>query len=364
MAYRKKPGADVYGMLCRLSRRYPLATRFQASDNILSPTYFKDLIPQLKEKPLEVELFYSVKSNLTRRQLRALAEAGIWYIQPGIESLSSDVLRLMNKGVSALQNVFLLKASREYGIVVYWNNLIRLPDESTLSYVQMAEWIPQIVHLRPPYGGAPKIECHRFSPYHDQAPRWTSAIRPQPWYSDLFPSEVFDLDRLAYYFEADWKDTLEGSAYQQMVDTTLEWVRIWREAPELPQLRIQPRHDGGIDIEDTRRSDRGSWQLDPFEAAVYAAIDAPTPLHRIVRVVAERSDTEGSEPAVQGVLVEFERAGLALREGDRYLAIALAADTVDPSLAVRRGRQKSGISQQRKNNHPPTEVQRAVSSPA
>ena len=54
-------------------------------------------------------MFYEVKSNLRKEDVRQLREAGVVAIQPGIESLSDEVLRIMRKGVSALQNIQLLK---------------------------------------------------------------------------------------------------------------------------------------------------------------------------------------------------------------------------------------------------------------
>ena len=57
----------------------------------------------LKRRRLQLGVFYETKANLTKDQLRALREAGIGTIQPGIESLSTDVLRTMRKGTTAVQ---------------------------------------------------------------------------------------------------------------------------------------------------------------------------------------------------------------------------------------------------------------------
>lgn len=349
MVYRSKPGTQVYDTLHWLSARYPQAKRYQASDNILSMSYFKDLIPKLREDPLpnDVELFYSVKSNMTRQQIKALADAGIKYLQPGIESLSTHILQLMNKGVTGLQNLFLLKCCREYGIVPYWNNLIRVPGEKGADYALMEEWIPKIHHLRPPYGGARKIECHRFSPYYHQTGRWIDNIRPQAWYAGIFPPDLIDLERVAYYFDADWKDVLGGSSYDGVIRATLEWIRVWKEESELPQLKIRPRNNACIDIVDTRRGEAGLWQLDALETAVYFAIDAPASVEKVRNMARARVDFKGAEQSVQRILDDFEQAGIALQENSKYLAIALAEETVDPPLELRRRRLKHSINNQR-----------------
>lgn len=357
MVYRGKSGEDVEAMLRRMTERYPQFQRFQASDNIMSVTYFNSLIPSLADRPLpgNAELFYSVKSNMTRAQIKSLADAGIMYLQPGIESFSTHILELMDKGVSALQNLFFLKCCREYGILPYWNNLIRLPGETQADYDQMAAWIPKLLHLRPPYGGAPKVECHRFSPYFDQQARWTEGRRPQAWYRGLFPEDTVNLDRVAYYFDADWKDVLEGTAYDEVLELTAQWTRIWKEEPELPILQFEtPGSAGasteiaaeGVEVIDTRLGSPGRWQLDRVEAAVLRAIDYPATIRTAAKFAGQELGVAPSTAAVSKILDSFVDAGLALTENDKYLGIVLQPETIDPSLTERRGFLKQTINNQ------------------
>jgi len=49
-----------------------------------------------------LQLFYEVKVNLRYDQLAMLRAGGVRAIQPGIESLSNQVLRLMKKGCTSL----------------------------------------------------------------------------------------------------------------------------------------------------------------------------------------------------------------------------------------------------------------------
>jgi hypothetical protein len=46
--------------------------RFQAADNIMPTSYFQDVLPALAERPPrpDVELFWTVKTNLRRAQIR------------------------------------------------------------------------------------------------------------------------------------------------------------------------------------------------------------------------------------------------------------------------------------------------------
>lgn len=327
MEFRVKDPARVEAMLRRLSARYPV--RFlQATDNIMAMSYWKTLVPALAAEPLEnsdgnkVELFFEVKVNLTRGQVAELARAGITYIQPGIESLSSSILAHMGKGASALQNVALLKTATEHGIVVYWNLLIRVPGERAEDYVQMERWMPLLYHLRPPSGGAPKVECHRFSPYSICKEQWTTEVRAARWYQGLFPQDRVDLERVAYYFDATWKETLGDPAYHGLLTRMQQWVQLWRDSPQVPRLTMRDV-ESGLELCDTRAGEAVLWQLNPRDAALYRGITDIASPRRVWEQLPPEARGELSEAAVRAQLLEMVAQGLALEEEDRFLGLAL-----------------------------------------
>ena len=96
MSFRPKSPERVLGELAQQARKYR-SFRFEAVDNIMDMTYLTKLFPVLRDTETGYELFYEVKSSLRREQLRLMAQAGVRSIQPGIESLSSNVLRLIQQ---------------------------------------------------------------------------------------------------------------------------------------------------------------------------------------------------------------------------------------------------------------------------
>jgi hypothetical protein len=66
--------------------------------------------------------------------------AGVTWVQPGIESLHSGVLKLMDKGVQ------LLKWSRELGRRLSWSILWGFPGKKDDWYTDMAGWLPALEH--------------------------------------------------------------------------------------------------------------------------------------------------------------------------------------------------------------------------
>lgn len=340
MAFRARDPDAVVAMLERLVDRYP-ARNLQATDNIMAVSYFRSFLPRLASRPLrsasgeKVDLFFEVKANLKREQIAALAAANVCYVQPGIENLSTHILDSIDKGVTALQNVYFLKCATEYGLLPVWNLLIRVPGERVEDYAQMERWIPLLAHLRPPTGGTPRVECHRYSPYFFRPGDYVEARRPARWYRGLYPDEI-DLERVAYYFEARWRDTLGGDAYDRVIELTDAWKARWRD-DEPPGLTARETSDG-LEIADSRGDLERTWELEGQRATIYRCLGDITSVRRLTRTL------EISERALRAELEGLIDCGLALAEGDRVLGLALPPTSATP-LAVRKLQMRDRVNQ-------------------
>lgn len=200
MEFRAWDAEVVLDELERLFSRYGIG-RFYAMDLIMPREYHRTLLPEIARRGHNWMFFWEIKSNVRREELEILAAAGVRWVQPGIESLDTDLLRLMKKGVSPLQNILLLKWSQELGIYCGWNLLFGMPGETPASYERMTRMIPKLHHLKPPSGGG-RFQLHRFSPYFDHPEefgiRWTGA---HPMFRYAFPVSKADLDELVYLHE-------------------------------------------------------------------------------------------------------------------------------------------------------------------
>ncbi len=176
MTFRSKSAERVLGELEGFRTRYP-TRHVVAVDNILDMRYFRDVLPQLRDRQLGFTLFYETKANLTKEQVRLLRDAGVLAIQPGVESLSTHVLQLMRKGVTALQNIQLLKWCKQYGVTVAWNLLYGFPGETAADYAAIGRSMESLWHLPPPHSvGAVRMD--RFSPYFNEAASFGLIERP------------------------------------------------------------------------------------------------------------------------------------------------------------------------------------------
>lgn len=318
MGFRSKSPQRVLDELTELARRYR-SFRFEAVDNIVDSHYLTTLFPAIVASEADFELFYEVKSNLGREQLRLLAQAGVRHVQPGIESLDSGVLALMNKGVRALQNVNLLRWAQYYGIRVSWNILWGFPGETAAQYANQATIVPHLAHLPPPEHAGP-IWMERFSPLFEQAD--VRFRKPEDSYRYVYPAAV-DLDRIAYFFDRLAPDALPAGTYDALAKAVAAWSEAWA-GPEPPVLTYWSA-PGFLQIYDGRHPGaEGTYTLSGTGAEVYlATTHRPTTASAVCR----RLGLAESAAAVEDMFDAFAGRGLMLRDGAYALALALPATT-------------------------------------
>ena len=240
MAFRCKSASRVVEELTELARRYRRLD-FEIVDNIIALEYFRDVLPRLKEAGYDLRLFYETKANLKREQVRLLRESGVNRIQPGLESLSTPILKGMAKGVTAFQNVRLLKWCAEYGVSVAWNVIYGFPGESPDEYARMAELVPSLVHLQPPKLGRPVV-LHRFSPYHERPAHYgLEIVGPRRWHPYVYAADAATLTDLAYSFEYRHVDGRKPETYVAHFGRAIEtWRARWPAAYRTLRYRRGP----------------------------------------------------------------------------------------------------------------------------
>ncbi len=233
--YRQKTPERVISELSELLRYHPNKNIFMV-DNIMPHTYFKTLLPNLTDYFPGVNIFYEQKANLSLKDVITLKKAGIRVIQPGIESLSAQCLRLTNKGVSSSQNIALLRYARSVGLALNWNFLYAIPNDTIDEYKDILEIIPLLHHLHPPASLLP-ISIIRFSPYFESPSEYgISNIRPIGPYNAILP-EKEDITSIAYYFIGDYEsESRNNFDIMNQLRTEIErWYNSWN-AKDIPPI--------------------------------------------------------------------------------------------------------------------------------
>ncbi|NJP88761.1 RiPP maturation radical SAM protein 1 [Nonomuraea sp. FMUSA5-5] len=335
MAFRSKSPERVLAEVRELERRHGISD-FEVVDNILDMAYFRTVLPRLAADDRPRRLFYEVKANLTRKQVELLVRAGVTWVQPGIESLHSEVLALMDKGVRGWQNVQLLKWARELGLRLSWSLLWGFPGEHDHYYRTMAGWLPLLEHLQAP-NGLSRLRYDRYSVYHQRAGQLGLTLTPISAMAHVYPLDRADLDDLTYFFTAEPEsDTLDLAAFSRAdvrerpgTVAVYEAVREWRAAfrRHLPPILSLVDRDGVLDIMDSRGCAR-RWRttLSGLARAVYLAADAAPRADRIADAVNRDLDVRASEDEVRAVVDELVADRLVLPIDGRLVALAVKGD--------------------------------------
>jgi ribosomal peptide maturation radical SAM protein 1 len=329
MAYRSKSADRAFDEIHRLVSRYGVK-RLECVDNILDNRYISTLFPRLAASGLGIELFYEVKANLRLDQLQTMRAAGVASIQPGIESLSSAVLQLMQKGVSAAQNIQLLRWCAETDISVAWNLLGGFPGEPVEEYGRQAAMIPSLVHLQAP-ASCGKFRLDRFSPHFTRPETLgIERIRPMPAYFYVFPLTRRELMRLAYYFDFDHADGRQPDTYIGSVGAEVQkwWACRTSPAAPPPTLDAFESPGGAVRIQDTRPCRvAAEHELKGIAGALYAACDTAHSLEALVR------KTRNSAAEIEPVLRDLADRKLMLEVDGQHLSLAVMRRRAHQTIA-------------------------------
>ena len=323
MAFRAKSAERALDEFITVTAKYP-GYPIYVVDNILNLAYFKDLLPQLAERQLGLDLFFEVKANLKKDQLRQLRAAGVTIIQPGIESLSDEALQLMRKGVKALQNIQLLKWCKEIGITPEWNILWGFPGESPEEYFRLAKMLPLLSHLQPP-NYALSMRLDRFSPnFNQHAELGFKDLKPFPAYNYVYPLPPESVANLAYYFTFEYAEARDVESY---VRPLAEEVARWKQAYETSDLFMLERSDRLLLWDSRPTAKRRLMALTDKEKFLYQACDQISSLRQIADAWSKHSGWPTDAEDVRRTLDGFVEAGLMLQQGDSYLSLAVSRNS-------------------------------------
>ncbi|WP_017622482.1 RiPP maturation radical SAM C-methyltransferase [Nocardiopsis chromatogenes] len=315
MEFRSKSPDQVWEEVAGLVERHRILDIIMV-DNIIDMEYFKRLLPRFAESGWDLRVHYEVKSNLKKSQVELLADAGVLHIQPGIESLGSRALQIMDKGVSGGRNVRLLRDSQTHGLTVSWNYLYGFPGESDADYLDVLGQVSALVHLQPP-GGASRIALERFSPYFERPELGMDRRSPSVVYGHVYDLPESELEDLVYLF-----DTPERGIAGPVEEWLHEAVRYWQAAHPVSRLEIAAEAPEELVLRDRRCGwPARDHRLDGWQALAYRLLDQGRTLKAL-----------GAELHARGRPIPGDRLGdwaadlyargLVFKDGDTYVALA------------------------------------------
>lgn len=240
--YRFKSADKVLADIKTILNAHPQITHIQMVDTLMPRHYFKELVPALAENFPNIDIFYEQRADLYLGEVLDLKLSGVNYTQVGIEALSTGLLKLINKGVTTEQNIRFLRYARSVGLLIGWNLLTEIPNDTEDQWNQALNLIPFIYHLNPPLL-IRSVEIARFSPYFEKPTQYgIRNMEADKVYSEIYP-ETAAIDRLAWMFNAKFEsDSRDNVMLNKRINTTvLAWMNKWKQADHIPCLKVVNR---------------------------------------------------------------------------------------------------------------------------
>ena len=322
--FRAKSPERAEKEILGLAERYPTPLLFP-TDDILDDRYYDTLLPALKARRRpDVFMFFEIKSNLKEAHIQALAEAGIIWVQPGIESLSDGALKNMNKGISAIHQVAFLKFCLENGVRTMWHILAGFPEDRSAWYREILDLVPLISHLQPP-DAIIRLHMDRFSRYHREPKAHGVRLKPHPIYFHAFPFTPEEMADFAFFFIDDAEREIDpdlSDIIAALEVAVTEWnCRFDVDGPAPARAHLSLVDDKeAIVLTDTRPvATAASHTLTGLDAAIYRAARTPISLRKLSRLPAF---DEAAPSEIEARVDAMCTAKILLRISGRILALA------------------------------------------
>jgi ribosomal peptide maturation radical SAM protein 1 len=325
MRFREKDVDRVVSEMTLLSSKYHVL-KLLATDWIISRKSRGAIFKKLKDLDAGIEVFYETRSDMSKEEIALMRDAGVLRIQPGIESLSTELLQLMKKATSRIRQVQFLRWCREYGIHPSWFILSGFPSDKAEWYLEMANFLPRIFHLQPPFNVS-SVEMHRFSPLFEKRDEFgVTEWQIRGDYSYNFPTGFLDPKKIGYFFEF---RSSKITPPEQYANRLCEMVGRWKEAHATQRSSICFYTIGlGFLYLTDRRSGEGEgryYYLEGLAKDIVLLTDKIQSVSSLKKLLAPLypSEVEGNE--IEAAVEELVEENILMREGELVLTLPIGS---------------------------------------
>jgi len=322
MPFREKEVDRVVSEMIALASRYRVVN-LTAADWIISRRSRGQIFRRLKALDFDIECFYETRADLDKAELELMRDAGVVKVQPGIESFSTELLKLMRKGTSRIRHLQFLRWASEYGIHLSYNILAGFPGERAEWYHDMTAFLPRIRHLQPPLHNVHRVEMHRFSPLFRMREQFgVDELQLRQDYCFNFPEGMVDPLKVGYFFSFSASTILDAATYIEPLRAEIE---AWREAhagKAAPAYRyaIGP---GFTRIVDTRHGDGRFIDLADLHQDIFLLCDEIQSVDKLEAALAQAHPEAVAAGEVRRIVEELVAADVLYAEGGAVLALPI-----------------------------------------
>ncbi len=269
------------------------------------------LLKTIQKSKKQFEFFMEARVSIKYDELKELKKTGLTEIQFGIESLSTCLLKKMNKGSTAIENIKALKFAKELNIKTSYNLITHFPGETKSDYKTTLKNIKISWHLTYDFfesyfsldfGSPMQLHPHKYG---------LKKLKPHHNYKFLFPSEIYNkLHFISWNFET--SKPVQGSYHKNLEKEGFQ-------NDHEPKLTYR-NGENFILITDTRYEEKPTqYHLTSLTKDIYLYCHDIKSFSQI-----QKQLSKISQKSLTKELNQLCRQKLMFKEGDRYLSLATA----------------------------------------
>jgi ribosomal peptide maturation radical SAM protein 1 len=318
VGYRFKSPKRAAAEIDALTSRYRVLS-VALTDNLIPKDSAKETFDRIASLGKDLSLFAELRPNAAPDLLRRLRAAGVREVQIGIEALSTRLLRRLNKGTSAIQNLETMKHCEALGIRQLSNLILCFPGSDEEDVRQTLRALDFAAPYRP-------LRCVHYwlgvgSGVHRNPRRYgVTAMYNHPRYRAFFPAEAAGSIRfLVQAYRGD--RTFQQRLWKPVKERVRKWKADYDELNPGGKGPILGFRDGGEFLIIRQRRTEG----DPVQHRVAGAsrrIYLYCGRHRSLKRICQRFP-ENSGDRIAAFLDAMVEKRLMFEENGRYLSLAV-----------------------------------------
>jgi len=187
--YRSKEAEQVISEINHLTTKHKLLS-VSVTDNVSPPKTSAEIFTRIAELKRDFRLFCEIRAGTSAEMLERMKTAGLKEVQIGIEALSTSLLKKLNKGTTAIQNLEIMRDCESLGISDNSNLILCFPGSDDHDVAETLRNLDFAMTFRP------------LKPVHFwlgfESPVWSNpkafglrAVFNHPNYAVLFPQDIF-----------------------------------------------------------------------------------------------------------------------------------------------------------------------------
>lgn len=315
--YRFKKGARMVEETLHLAKTYQ-SLHFTFTDNALPPKEADNFFRNLAAKEMDFDFFAEIRGVTESQRLRLFKQGGLNTVQVGIEALSSSLLLKMAKGVTAIDNIAVMKLCSDSSIHLEGNLITDFP---TTTEEEIAETLHNLDYVLPfsPLQGAAFFLGYG-SPVHSRKEDFSiRTLLPHSKNRLLFPERYIDsLTMLVTSYRGD------RQRQKKIWKPVREKIAAWHDFhKKRAQTRLHPLHyrDGGSFLIIRQEQLSGpvlTHRMRGLSRKIYLASDTPIEKKRLLQLFPTLS-AEKLQKFIDDMCAKY----LMFQEDDRVLSLAV-----------------------------------------